>query len=97
MLFAITALDKPNRLAVRNAARPDHVGHLEAHKAHLVEVGPLLDADGNPCGSALVVEMPDRAAAEAFMAADPYAQAGLFETVSVRGYRAVYRAGNRLG
>ena len=97
MLFAIVALDKPDSLAVRTTTRPDHVAHLEAHKAHLVEAGPLLDEAGNPCGSALVVELPDRAAAEAFMAADPYSQAGLFESVTVRGYRGVYRAGARLG
>jgi len=97
MLFAVTALDKPDSLAVRTAARPDHLLHLEAHKAQLVEVGPLLDETGNPCGSALVIEMPDRAAAEAFMAADPYARAGLFESIVVRGYRGVYRAGARLG
>lgn len=97
MLFSIIALDKPASLAVRAAARPDHVQHLEAHVAHLIEVGPLLDEAGDPCGSNLIVDLPDRAAAEAFMAADPYAVAGLFEHVTIRGYRAVYRGGGRLG
>jgi len=40
------------------------------------------------CGSLLVIEVADLAAAQAFSAADPYAKAGLFERVEVRPFRA---------
>ncbi|KIN65779.1 YciL protein [Sulfitobacter noctilucae] len=36
------------------------------------------------CGSMLVLDLPDMAAAEAWAAEDPYAKAGLFETVTLR-------------
>lgn len=96
MLFAIVALDKADAAPLRASTRTEHIAHLEAHTAQLVEVGPFLDGTGNPCGSLLLVDMADRAAAEAFVAADPYAIAGVFESVTVRGYRPVFRGGSRL-
>jgi hypothetical protein len=96
MLFAITCTDKPGALALRMETRPAHLEHLKAHESQLQLVGPLLDAEGKPCGSLLVVEAADRAAAEAFAAADPYARAGLFESVVVRPFRAVFRDGRAL-
>lgn len=93
MLFAIICTDKPGALALRMETRPAHLEHLKAHERSLVLVGPLLDAEGKPCGSLLVVEADDRAAAEAFAAADPYAKAGLFESVVVRPFRSVFKDG----
>jgi uncharacterized protein YciI len=93
MLFAITCTDKPGGLDIRRATRPAHLDHLTAHERDLVLVGPLLDAAGQPCGSLLVIEAADRAAAEAFAAADPYAKAGLFESVVIRPFRTVFKDG----
>ncbi|WP_372622888.1 YciI family protein [Falsiroseomonas sp.] len=95
MLFAITCTDKPGALELRMATRPAHLEHLKAHEAALVLVGPLLDPAGQPCGSLLVVEAADRAAAEALAAGDPYAKAGLFESVVVRPFRTVFKDGKQ--
>ena len=40
-------------------------------------------------GSLVVLDVPDRAAAEAWAANDPYARAGLFERVQVRPWNRV--------
>jgi uncharacterized protein YciI len=96
MLFAITCTDKPGALALRMETRPAHLAYLQDNQAALVLVGPLLDAQDKPAGSLLVVEAPDRAAAEAFAAADPYAKAGLFDSVVIRPYRAVFKDGKQL-
>jgi uncharacterized protein YciI len=93
MLFAIACTDKPGSLELRMANRPAHLEHLKAEQSRLMLVGPLLDAAGSPCGSLLVVDAADRAAAEAFAAADPYAKAGLFESVVIRPFRAVFKDG----
>jgi uncharacterized protein YciI len=93
MLFAITCTDKPGSFDLRMATRPAHVEHLAAHEKSLVLVGPVLTPEGKPCGSLLVVEAADRAAAEAFVMADPYAKAGLFESVVVRPFRMVFKDG----
>lgn len=93
MLFAISCTDKPGSLELRLATRPAHIEHLKAEAGRILLGGPVLDAAGNPCGSLLVVEAADRAEAEAFAAADPYAKAGLFESVAIRPYRVVFKDG----
>jgi uncharacterized protein YciI len=93
MIFAISCTDKPDSLELRMATRPTHLAYLQEHMAHFVLVGPVLDGEGKPCGSLLVVEAADQAAAEAFAAGDPYARAGLFETVTVRPFRTVFKDG----
>ena len=86
MLFALICKDKPGSLQVRLDSRPEHVAFLEGLNGEnkLAFAGPFLDADGKPNGSLVVVEAPDLAVAEALSAADPFARAGLFESVEIR-------------
>ena len=93
MLFAIICTDKPASLDLRIATRDRHLAYLETYAAQISQAGPLLDAAGRPCGSLLLVEVADRAAADGFAEADPYARVGLFESVVIRPYRVVYRDG----
>jgi uncharacterized protein YciI len=89
-MFAVTCKDKPGHLQTRLDNRAAHLEHLKAHAAHLVLAGPLFDeARETMIGSLLVVDLPDRAALDAFLAADPYAQAGLFDSVTVAPFRKV--------
>jgi uncharacterized protein YciI len=97
MLFAITNIDKPESSALRAATREAHLGYLDSIVAQVVLAGPVLNAEGQPTGSLLIVEAPDQAAAAAFAAADPYARAGLFGSVTIRPYRLVYKDGARIG
>jgi uncharacterized protein YciI len=88
MLFAVTCLDKPNSLDLRLANRPAHLEYAKTQP--LIIGGPLLSDDGERMiGSLLVVEAPDRKALDAILAADPYAKAGLFESVTVRRFKKV--------
>ena len=91
MQFAITCFDKPGSAATRQANRPAHLAFAGEH--HMITAGPLLDEDGQPCGSLLIIEAPDRAAAEAFVAGDPYGLAGLFDRVTIHGFRTVFKDG----
>ena len=86
MLFAFVCKDKPGSLQLRLDTRPPHVAFLEGLNAEgkLAFAGPFLNAEGKPDGSLVVVEAPDLAAAQALSAADPYAKAGLFESVEIR-------------
>jgi uncharacterized protein YciI len=61
-----------------------------------VTAGGLLDTDGRPSGSLLVIDVADRAEAEGFAEVDPYNKAGLFESVIIRPYRQVFRDGDRV-
>jgi uncharacterized protein YciI len=88
MLFALICKDKPGKLQIRADTRPDHLAFLEGLNAEkkLAFAGPFLDADGKPNGTLAVVDVPDRAGAEALAATDPYAKAGLFESVEIRAW-----------
>lgn len=90
MRFAIVCSDKPNQADARAQHREAHFAHLDAYADHLIEAGPLLAEDGShSVGSLLLVEFPDRATAEAFTHADPFTQAGIFESVMIRPYKKV--------
>lgn len=93
MLFAIICSDRPNSLDTRLAAREAHLRYIATYVDKVVQAGPMLDLDGRACGSLLIVDVEDRAAAEGFAASDPYADVNLFESVVIRGYRTVFRDG----
>jgi uncharacterized protein YciI len=97
MLFAIVCADRPGGLELRLATRPMHLAYLETYAEKISSAGALLDLDGRPCGSLLIVDVNDRAEAEGFAAGDPYAKAGLFESTVIRPFRQVYRDGELTG
>lgn len=97
MLFAIICTDRPLGLDLRLATRPAHIAYLTTYADRVLQGGPLLDVDGRPCGSLLLVDVEDRAAAEGFAASDPYAKAGLFESTIIRPFRTVFRDGELVG
>ena len=97
MLFAIICSDRPASLDLRLATRPAHLAYLTTYADRIVQGGPLLDTDGRPCGTLLLIDVEDRAAAEGFAMTDPYAKAGLFESTVIRAYRTVLRDGEVLG
>lgn len=82
MLVALIAKDKPGALQTRLDNRPDHVAYLQSNDI-VQQAGPLLDDDGQMCGSLIILEVADMAQAEGFAANDPYKQAGLFDSVSL--------------
>ena len=91
MHFVFHCTDKPDSAALRAATRPQHLAYLERHADAILAGGPLLGEDGtSPVGSLLILDLPDRAAAERFAAGDPYAKAGLFAAVTITPWRQVY-------
>ncbi len=96
MLFALINTDRPGSLDLRLATRPKHLAYLEREVERVASGGALLDPEGKPCGSVLVIEAADRAEAEAFAAADPYAKAGLFESTLIRPFRLVFKDGVKI-
>jgi uncharacterized protein YciI len=93
MLFSITCRDKPDHLPLRAKMRDEHIAYIKGFAAALVVAGPLLDAAGQPCGATLLVNLPDRVAAEEFAAGDPFARAGLFAETAIHGFRMVFKDG----
>ena len=88
MLFVATCIDKPDSAAKRTGRRPAHLVYLSSLGAKVRVAGALLDAGGqNPIGSLLIFDTLDEAEVRAILAADPYAEAGLFASVDLRPWR----------
>ena len=90
--FAIHCIDRPDSADLRAATRPAHLAHIGALGADVLVAGPLLRPDGRAMGSLMIIAFEDRDAAVAFAAADPYHQAGLFESRSVTNWHKVVPA-----
>lgn len=94
MYFAVICKDKPGALQLRLDTRPAHVDHLNDLNARgiLKLAGPMLGDDGKPMGSILIFETNTLEAAQDFAASDPFAKAGLFESVEVRAWNWTFNA-----
>ena len=87
MLYAIICRDKPGHLQTRLDTRAAHLAYIE--QTGIVRMaGPFLE-EGQMCGSLVVVEADSLQAAQDWAANDPYAAAGLFETVTITEWKKV--------
>ncbi|WP_299850548.1 YciI family protein [uncultured Roseovarius sp.] len=82
MLIALIARDKPGALQTRLDTRDAHVAYLKATGV-VSQAGPLLNDDGQMCGSLIVLDVPDMDTARRWAENDPYAHAGLFADVQL--------------
>ncbi|WP_111734693.1 YciI family protein [Roseovarius amoyensis] len=82
MLVALIARDKPGALQTRLDNREAHLAYIK-QTGVVAQAGPFLDGDGAMCGSLVVLDVPDMAAAERWAEDDPYAKAGLFTSVEL--------------
>lgn len=97
MYYAIMSGDVPNSLALRKQARPAHLARLEALKAEgrLLVAGPhpAIDTedpgDSGFTGSLVIAEFDSLESAQAWADADPYVEAGVYQSVTVKPYKVV--------
>ena len=91
MQFLIIAYDGTDEGALdrRMAAREAHLVGARAMKANgsMIVGGAILDDDGRMVGSSCIVEFPDRAAVDAWLAADPYVTEGVWQKIEVKPFR----------
>ncbi len=85
MYFIFYGKDKENALNKRIENRSAHVEWLKANPVLLA--GPLLDENGDMCGSMVVCEADNLSEAEKLFANDPYANAELFATTEITAWK----------
>ena len=98
MLYAIVGQDSTNSLERRIAARPAHVARLKQlqDEGKLLLAGPFPSIDSmdpGPAGysgSLIVAEFASLEAAKAWAEADPYVEAGVYASVSVKPFKKVF-------
>lgn len=82
--YAIYCRDKSESTPIRMAKIKDHLAYLDTVFDRVALACPLLAEDGSFSGSLVVLSAKDKADAEAFMAADPYFQAGIWESLEIK-------------
>jgi uncharacterized protein YciI len=87
VLYHILCHDKPGSLQTRLDNREAHLEVVNTLGDRLFAAGPLLNANEEMIGSVLIIDFDSDAAAQTFCEQDPYAQAGLFEQVTVTRWR----------
>ncbi len=87
MLFAINCKDKEGALDVRMANRADHLRFIEELGDQVKAGGPFTDDNGEMNGSMIIIEANNRQDIEAIAARDPYAKAGLFQSVEITAWK----------
>ena len=86
MYFALICRDKPGALQTRLVNRDAHLAYAKASGVVFL-AGPMLE-EGAMVGSLVIVE-GSREVAEDFAENDPYAKAGLFESVTITEWKRV--------
>ncbi|WP_282027485.1 YciI family protein [Ruegeria faecimaris] len=81
MLIALIAKDKPDALQTRLDNRSAHLAYIE-ETGVVAQAGPLLEGDAM-IGSLIILEVEDMTAAQNWADNDPYAKAGLFQSVDL--------------
>ena len=88
MRVTLICHDKPGALQTRLDNREAHLAHIAT--SGVVEMaGPFLDETGAMTGSLIVLTVASLDEARAWAAADPYAKAGLFQSVTIREWKKV--------
>lgn len=90
MYYFLHCIDKPDSLELREATRDAHLEYIKDYKLFIG--GPTLANDNETMnGSVIIVDLENEAELAEFCANDPYAKAGLFESVTTFPWkRAVY-------
>lgn len=87
MLIALIARDKDGALQTRLDNRAAHLAYIE-ETGVVAQAGPLLDGDAM-IGSLIILEVEDMTGAQAWADNDPYAKAGLFQSVDLIAWKKV--------
>ncbi|WP_103334959.1 YciI family protein [Pseudotabrizicola formosa] len=88
MRAALICIDKPDHLQTRLDNRAAHLDHITS--SGIVEMaGPFLDAEGGMIGSLVILTVNTMDQARSWAEADPYAKAGLFQSVTIREWKKV--------
>ena len=88
MLIALIAKDRPGALQVRMDTREAHIAYIR-ETGVVAQAGPLLDANNEMIGSLVILDVADMAAANKWAENDPYARAGLFQSVELIAWKKV--------
>lgn len=87
-LFVCELIDGPDGAEIRKTTGPAHHKYQESVMDSFIARGPMRADDGTGViGTTYIIAVKDRAAAEAFIAAEPMAKAGVFSEIRIGRWR----------
>jgi uncharacterized protein len=97
MAYVIYTRDKPDCGAIRDKYRAAHWSYLESRGDVLWASGGLFEQGASRAiGGLIIVDVETREQAEAFMLADPFAKAELFDRVEILRWKRSFFEGKRI-
>jgi hypothetical protein len=97
MTYVIYTRDKANHGHVHDEYRAAHRAYLAKRSDVVWASGGLFEEDNDRAdGGLIIVDLRSRADAEAFVHADPFTSAGLFEHVDVRRWKRTIYLGKQV-
>lgn len=87
MIYIFHLIDKPDSGELRLRIRPEHKAYLAEMSDHIAFAGPLMAEDGQAMiGSLLAINFGSPAAAQAWLADEPFTRAGVYAISSVHAF-----------
>jgi uncharacterized protein len=87
VIYVLRLVDRPDGAALRQRMRPAHKAYLAQVAERIAFAGPLTLDDGQTMiGSLLAIDFSSRDEARAWLAAEPFTQAGLYTAVSIDAF-----------
>ena len=91
MLFFVHTIYRSNYGELRDQVLEPHRMHFDSNLDKGLAAGNLSSDDGaQRIGGVALLNMPDRKAAETFMAKDPFTKVGLIDTTTIVRWNKVY-------
>lgn len=88
MRVALICIDKPGAQQTRLENRAVHLAHI-ADSGVVELAGPFLNPEGQMTGSLIILNVETLADAQTWAMLDPYAKAGLFQSVTLSEWKKV--------
>ena len=99
MQFFVTAHDGQNMLEKRMSVRPRHLENIARVKEYgsIICAGGILDSEGKPAGSVLVMDFESRDLLDRYLASEPYIAENVWADVSVESMNVVIVNDEKVG
>ena len=73
-------------MELRLANRDEHRAYVPDNDSQIVFVGPMLDGQGNQCGSLYVFEADSEQEIQGWLELEPFVKAGVYRDIIVRRF-----------
>ena len=97
MQFVVTAHDGQDMLEKRMEVRPRHLEGMNKLGKQVICAGGILDDEGRPRGSVMVMEFESREALDGYLKNEPYVAEHVWKRIEVEPLNVVIVGGEKVG